>query len=164
LAPIAARAGMTKGAIYSNFAGKGELMMAAMGAKGLSLSPKEGPWGETVREGLYGIARDVAAMIRRAQDEARFAVEFQLYAMGDAELRAELAKSYAGVFAGSGEFFARFSDLKPGVDPRTVAVALQSVSMGLLVQSFITPDEITEAVVVATITALADGLTAAPEG
>jgi AcrR family transcriptional regulator len=160
---IAARAGMTKGAIYSNFAGKGELMMAAMGAKGLSLNPTE-PWGETVREGLYGIAREVAVMIRRARDEARFAVEFQLYAMGDAELRAELAKTYAGVFAGSGDFFARFSDLKPGVDPRTVAVALQSVSMGLLVQSFITPDEITEAVVVATITALADGLTVAPEG
>jgi AcrR family transcriptional regulator len=158
---IAAKAGMTKGAIYSNFAGKAELMMAAMAAKGLSLQPTE-PWGGTVREGLYGIARQVAAMIRRAQGDARFAVEFELHAIGDAELRADLAATYAANFGANAAFFARFDDLRPGVDPRSVAVALQSVSLGLLVQSFVTPDEITEDVVVATITALADGLTLPP--
>src|SRR5476649_2089987 len=36
---IAARAGMTRGAIYSNFAGRGELFLAAIGSKGLNLSP-----------------------------------------------------------------------------------------------------------------------------
>ena len=159
---IAAQAGMTKGAIYSNFAGKAELMMAAMGAKGLTLRPSAA-WGTSLREGLKGLAKDLAAMIRRAQGEARFAVEFQLYAMGDADLRADMAATYAHGFADSAVFFSAFKDLKPGIAPRQVAVALQALALGLTVQSFITPDEITDEVVLAALSALADGVTEAAE-
>ena len=42
---IATRAGMSRGAIYSNFAGRGELLLAAMGSKGLTLSPANTPGG-----------------------------------------------------------------------------------------------------------------------
>ena len=38
---IAERAGMTKGAIYSNFAGKAELLLAAMMARGLTVEAAE---------------------------------------------------------------------------------------------------------------------------
>ena len=158
---IAAKAGMTKGAIYSNFSGKAELMMAAMGSRGFSLSPTQA-WGTVLRDGLKGLASELAAMIRRAQGEAKFAIEFELYAMGDAELRAGMAATYASLFTESAAYFARFKDLKPGLAPRHLAVALQATALGLLVQSFITPDEITEEVVLATLTALADGVTAGP--
>jgi len=157
---IAAKAGMTKGAIYSNFTGKAELMLAAMGAKGLALGPRE-DHGGSLREAITGLAADLAAMIQRAQGDAKFAVEFHVYAMGDAEVRAGLAATYSGYFAASGAYFAKFEDLKPGVSPRHVAVALQATGLGLLVQSFMTPGEITEDVVLATLTALADGVTRA---
>ena len=157
---IAARAGMTKGAIYSNFTGKAELMMAAMSAKGLSLGPTEDV-AVSAREALMGLAQALSRMIRRAQGDAKFAVEFELYAIGDAELRAGLAANYSSVFAKNAAYFAGFKDLKPGVSPRHVAVALQSAALGLLVQSFITPDEITADLVLATLTALADGVTRA---
>jgi AcrR family transcriptional regulator len=159
---IAAKAGMTKGAIYSNFAGKAELMMAAMGARGLRLDAADHEGG-TLRERLTGLAKDLAAMIRRAQGEAKFAVEFQLYALGDAELRAGMAETYAAAFTQSADFFAAFEDLKPGVSGRHVAVALQALALGLTAQSFMTPDEITDDLVLAALTALADGLTRAAD-
>jgi AcrR family transcriptional regulator len=159
---IAARAGMTKGAIYSNFTGKAELMMAAMGARGLRLDPSDYQGG-TLRARLTGLAKDLAAMIRRAQGEAKFAVEFQLYALGDAELRAGMAETYASAFGQSADFFAAFEDLRPGVSPRHVAVALQALALGLTVQSFMTPDEITDDAVLAALTALADGVTRGPD-
>jgi AcrR family transcriptional regulator len=155
---IAAKAGMTKGAIYSNFTGKAELMMAAMGARGLRLDPSDYSGG-TLRAGLTGLAKDLAAMIRRARGDARFAVEFQLYAMGDPELRAGMAETYAAAFGQSADFFAAFEDLKPGVSGRHVAVALQSLALGLTAQSFVTPDEITDDLVLVALTALADGVT-----
>jgi AcrR family transcriptional regulator len=156
---IAARAGMTKGAIYSNFTGKAELMMAAMGARGLRLDPSDYRSG-TLRAGLISLASDMAAMIRRAQGEAKFAVEFQLYALGDAELRAGMAETFADAFGQSAEFFAGFADLRPGVSPRHVAVGLQCLAMGLTVQSFVTPGEITDDLVLTALTAFAEGVTA----
>jgi AcrR family transcriptional regulator len=158
---IAAKAGMTKGAIYSNFTGKAELLLAAMGSRGFVMSPSQA-WGTVLRDGLKALASELTAMIRRAQGEAKFAVEFELYAMTDAELRAGMAVTYASLFTESAAFFARFRDLRPGLAPRHVAVMLQATALGLLVQSFLTPDEITEEVVLAALTALADGVTAPP--
>src|SRR5580704_10973404 len=57
---IAARAGMTKGAIYSNFSGKAELLLAAMSAKGLTLA-SDRPAASTIGEELEAMAGDLAA-------------------------------------------------------------------------------------------------------
>jgi AcrR family transcriptional regulator len=154
---IAAKAGMTKGAIYSNFASKAELLLAAMGAKGLTLSSPR-PAGVSVREELSAMAGDLAATIRLATGEETFLAEFQLYALSDPETRKGLAAAYAESFTGTAEYLSKLRGAKPGVDPRRLAVALQAVAMGFLVQSFITPDEITDHVIVETLKALAEGL------
>src|ERR1700733_2897411 len=83
---IAAKAGMTKGAIYSNFSSKAELLLAAMSAKGLTLSSSR-PTELTVAEELDAMAGDLAATIRRARGEEAFLAEFQLHALTDPELR-----------------------------------------------------------------------------
>ncbi|WP_293380182.1 TetR/AcrR family transcriptional regulator [Phenylobacterium sp.] len=156
---IAARAGMTKGAIYSNFSGKGELLMAAIAAKGLTVSsdtPAEAP----LREQFAGMARGLADMLQRARGEAAFLAEFQVYALGDPELRRNLASVYAQSFDLSAEHMARAGGLKPGMAPRHVAVALQSVAIGFVVQSFLSPDDVTEEIVTETLAALAAGLIA----
>lgn len=155
---IAARAGMTKGAIYSNFQGKADLLLAAINAKGLTVSPTRPP-DATLREHLEAMAGELAQMLRRARKEAAFLTEFQLYALVDPELRRSLAATYADSFAGNAAYLASLPDLKPGVDPRRLAVGLQSLGLGFLIQSFMTPQDVTEEVILETMQALADGLT-----
>ena len=158
---IAAKAGMTKGAIYSNFASKAELLLAAMSAKGLTLASSRPP-AATVDEELRGMAADLAAMLRQAKGEAAFLAEFQLYALGDPELRRGIAETYAEGFSRTADYLAGLGGPTPRIPPRDLAVALQAVALGFMIQSFITPDEITEAVILETLTALADGLTRSP--
>jgi AcrR family transcriptional regulator len=154
---IAARAGMTKGAIYSNFSGKAELLLAAVSARGLTLASGR-PEAATIGEELNAMATDLAATLRRATGEASFLAEFQLYALRDPEIRKGVAATYSEGFTATAAYLARLKDVAPGMPPRHLAVALQAIAMGFVVQSFITPDEITDAVVLETLKALADGL------
>jgi len=157
---IAARAGMTKGAIYSNFVSKAELLLAAASARGLAMHPFD-PWAAaSFAEGLEVLAKELAATIRRAKGGAKFAAEFQVYALSDPELRVGLAAIYEQNFAAVAERLARYADLKPGVSARHLAVGLQSVGLGLMMQSFITPDDVTEAVILGTLKAFAEGVIA----
>jgi AcrR family transcriptional regulator len=154
---IAARAGMTKGAIYSNFSGKAELLLAAMGAKGLTLaSPR--PAAETVGEELTAMARDLVATLAHAKGQESFLAEFQIHALSDAELRKGLAAAYADSFTGTADYLSRLKDRTAAMTPRELAVALQSIALGFVIQSFITPDEVTGEVVTATLDAFAKGL------
>lgn len=155
---IAARAGMTKGAIYSNFASKAELLLAVASARGLSMRPID-PWAAASFEaGLEMLATELVATILRAKGGAKFAAEFQIYVLSDPELRAGLAATYEQNFAAVAERLARYGDLKPDVSPRELAVGLQSVCLGLMTQSFITPDTVTEAVILGTLKAFAEGV------
>jgi AcrR family transcriptional regulator len=153
---IATRAGMTKGAIYSNFGGKADLLLATMEAKGLTLGAGRPP-GRTAREELVATARDLAAALGRARDEAAFLAEFQAHALADPELRRSLGDLYARSFSATGAYLADLPGAPPGVCGRTMAVAMQAVALGFLAQSLLTPDDITEALIVETVTALADG-------
>jgi AcrR family transcriptional regulator len=155
---IATRAGMTKGAIYSNFSGKAELLLAAVGAKGLTIA-SDGARDRPLRAHLREFARDLAAITRRAQGEARFLAELQLYALTDPELRREASDLYTEAFAGNEAFLSQSAGLKAGLPPRHLAVALQSIALGFMMQSLITPDEVTQAVIVETLAALAEGVT-----
>jgi AcrR family transcriptional regulator len=154
---IAARAGMTKGAIYSNFSGKAELLLAAVSARGLTLAPTA-PLDGSMAEHLEAMSGALAAMIGRARGEAAFLAEFQLYALADPELRRGVAAFYADAFTQTAAYFAQRERNRLGMAPRNLAVALQSIALGFMVQSFITPEEVTDDVIRATLRALADGL------
>ena len=101
-----------------------------------------------------------AEMLARARSEAKFLAEFQLYALGDPEVGEALARVYAETFAGNAAFLACLPDLKPGVSPDRLAVTLQSLSIGFLVQSFLSPEAVTEAAIREAFEALADGVAA----
>ena len=155
---IAARAGMTKGAIYSNFTSKAELLLAMASARGLTLRRFD-PWAAaSFAEGLEALAKELAATIRRAKGGAKFAAGFQVYAMSDPELMGSLAATYELNFAAVAKRLARYADLKPDVSARQLAVGLQSVSLGLMMQSFVTPDDVSKAVILATLKAFAEGV------
>lgn len=158
---IAARAGMTKGAIYSNFGGKADLMLAAVAARGFSLpgpSDPTAPLAEQFRE----MGRQLVAMLDRTRGDAAFLTEFQLYAVGDPDLRRAMADLYSRSFDSSADYLAKASDLRGDLPSRDLAVALQSVVIGFVLQSFLSPDDVTEAVIVETLGALGDGVTARP--
>jgi AcrR family transcriptional regulator len=153
---IAARAGMTKGAIYSNFANKAELLMAAMADRGLTLTSERAP-AESLKEELRATAASLTASLRSAKREARLLSEFQLYALNNPELRAGLAAVYARAFDGTAAYLQRLIPDDHGVSPRHIAVALQALALGFMVQSLFTPDEIDEVVIRETFEALATG-------
>ncbi|HTX48188.1 MAG TPA: helix-turn-helix domain-containing protein [Caulobacteraceae bacterium] len=154
---VAFRAGMTKGAIYSNFAGKADLLLEAMRAQGLTLTPPEQP-PASLAEAVDALAQGLADMVGRARREGAFLAEFQLQALADPELRRGLGELYAANFGASAAALAALPDLGPGMTPREVAVTLQSVALGFLAQSFLTPDEVTPATIAAAFSALARGL------
>lgn len=159
LEEIAARAGMTKGAIYSNFRSKGDLLLDAMQVRGFSLGTSLPPEA-SLRARLDEMAEGIVHMVVRARDEARLLVEFQLYALGDADLREEIARMYAAVFAGGAAFFDGMDGVKPGVSPRHLAVTIQSMVLGLTMQSIMSPDDVTPEAIRAALDALADGVVA----
>jgi AcrR family transcriptional regulator len=156
---IAARAGMTKGAVYSNFRSKGELLLAAMQRGGFSLQTRLPP-DATLRERLDEMADELVALTVRARDEARFLFEFQLYALGDPDLQAEVAQMYAQSFSGGAAMFSQMDDVRPGLSPHHLAVAIQSMVLGLTMQSIMSPDEVTPAAIRAAMAGLADGVLA----
>ena len=69
-----------------------------------------------------------------------------------------MAAAYVDAFAKTADYLSGLTGGRPGMTPRNLAVALQAIALGFMVQSFITPDEITDAVVTETLRALADGL------
>lgn len=154
---IAARAGMTRGAIYSNFAGRGELLLAAMGSKGLTLSPAYTP-GAPLRVHLRAMADALVEALPRARGEAKFLAEFQLYALADPDLRNDLARGYAAAFGQMADHLVQHHRAELALPPRQLAVILQSLAMGLMCQYLLTPDEVTENVIIAAVEAMADGV------
>jgi AcrR family transcriptional regulator len=159
---IATRAGMTKGAIYSNFASKAELLLAAMMAKGLTVDAAP-PVGASLADHVRGMAEPLQATIRRAHGEEALVAQFQIHALADPELRAGLGEAYAAMFAKSGEYLAAMpgaGDL--ALPPDRLAVALQAIALGLTVQSFLTPAAVTDTLIRETLAAFAAGLERRP--
>src|SRR5262249_19694319 len=77
----------------------------------------------TLREHLAEMAGELCAMLVRARGEAAFLAEFQLYALGDPDVRASLAAIYAETFAGHARVLAGPPDLGRGGSPQRLGVA-----------------------------------------
>jgi len=161
LEEIAARAGMTKGAIYSNFSGKADLMGHAAERRTLRLTPEYAP-GTSLMGQMRALARTVLDALPRARGLERLNAEFQVYVLSEPELRERVAARHTAAFDQLAEAVAREygADLK--MTPREFTVAAQSLAIGLIYQHQITPREVTEAVVTAAFEALAAGAVGDP--
>jgi AcrR family transcriptional regulator len=153
---IARCAGMTKGAIYSNFKNKSELLIAVRASRSPLMRPRLEP-GAPLKRQMRIIAEALLASLPRMKAESRFIAEFHLHAQDEAEFRAALESQYTA-------FFDRAEDmlgLSPGalnVPARDLMVVIQSLSLGFVYQSFLSPREIAPRVVLAAFDALADGV------
>jgi AcrR family transcriptional regulator len=151
---VAARAGMTKGAIYGNFASKEDLVMEAF-SEGVRPPPPLAPGG-SLAEQFQVLAEDLIAQAPSARATATKLVAFQLYALTHEDMRMRVAKERAEIYRRL-EAWAR--RVLP-VDELPMSLAqfvrmLHALSNGLLVAYALAPDAISADVVRATFAALA---------
>ncbi|MBL8770373.1 MAG: TetR family transcriptional regulator [Phenylobacterium sp.] len=151
---IAARAGMTKGAIYSNFASRADLLVAARASKAITLI---GPADDEPAT-LATLADRLVEVIERARPEGRFLGEYLAHALADPELGARVAGDYERQFREAGEAMARAYGEEFGVPTAEIPVIVQSLALGFLYQSLLTPRAVTRETVLAAFEALGRGI------
>jgi AcrR family transcriptional regulator len=155
LEEVAARVGMTRGAIYGNFKNREELILAVVGTRWQPIAPAWQPGAPlSVQLRLLGEAVVTAAPARRAQ--AIGAISFQQYALTHEDLRERLVKANAAIYRLAAQALLQVvpaSELPMPAD-QFVRV-LHALTDGLLFLRFLTPELITDEVIIAAFEALA---------
>lgn len=155
---IAARAGMTKGAIYSNFGGKADLMFAAVSSNTRRIAPPFTPGG-SLKQHLHEFAEALAAELPGAAGRARLAHEFEIYVLSEPELRGRIAALYERAVAETAEQLRQAHSGTLNMGAKDLAWACQALGLGYVHQSLLTPGSITKTEVLAGFEALAQGAT-----
>jgi AcrR family transcriptional regulator len=161
LGDIAAAAGFTKGAIYSNFGGKPELFAATVAEQ---FASRVGQAIETASS-LSGNHRDdLARHLAELVLTDRWSLltnEFRIVAQHDAvaaEVYAELRQRYADDLAARLRAGAPALRLHPQVDYAATATLLLTVISGLAMEHAIAPETTTPEVIEAVMSQLVRGL------
>jgi AcrR family transcriptional regulator len=152
---IARRAGMTKGAIYSNYRDKAQLLMAVRDAKEPRVRLRFEA-GATLARQMELLADSVIEDLPRSAAAVRFVADYHRYAAADDDFHDALASQYARMFDRGAAFFAAYAD-ELVVSPREFAVMLQTLIIGIMQQSILTPVEISPQVIRNAFRALGEG-------
>jgi AcrR family transcriptional regulator len=159
LEAIARRAGMSRGAIYSNFEGREALLTEAIASQGMALDRDFGR-PLPLKAQLRRFADDLVAQFPAAAGGGHLLIDYQLYAMTQPELRARLAQMYGAMFARIAAQFETQYGAELGGRAHALALAVQALAMGLVWQFMLTPNEVTPYAVRAAFDALAEGMQA----
>lgn len=154
---IAQHAGMTKGAIYSNFTSKDELVLAVLDARQMTFTPDLSS-GASAEAQLQAMGRALVGRLEQIKADGRFIAELQFYAVQSPELGRRLAERYSQSFTEiTDQIVAHYGDALP-IPPRHLVIAVQCLGLGFIYQALMTPQEIDEVVVMTAFTALAKGV------
>ena len=137
---IARRAGMTKGAIYSNYRDKAGLLMAVRDAKEPRVRMRLEAGASLVRQ-MEIMAESVIEDLPRSAAAQQFVTNYHRYASADEDFHGALRAQYERMFDRGAAFFEAYTD-EMTVTPRGFAVMIQTLIIGLVQQSILTPDEI----------------------
>jgi AcrR family transcriptional regulator len=156
LEKIARRAQVTRGSIYSNFAGREELLLAAVAGQGMRLDRE---FSETLplKAQLRRFAENLLDQFPAGARGGGMIIEYQLYAMSQPQLRRRLAALYEDMLAKMTEALAAQYEGQLATSAHTLALAVQALAMGLVWQFMLTPDEVRRVDVIAAFDALASG-------
>jgi AcrR family transcriptional regulator len=156
LEAIASRAGMTRGAIYSNFASRAELLLAVVGSRGLVIDRDfSGPG--TLKEQLRRFAEGLIATLPDARGTQGWHAEFMVQIAADPALRAHIAGGFAGLFDQMAAQFRSHHGDSLVIDAYSLALAVQSLAMGFVYQAILSPEAVPARSVIEAFEALADG-------
>ncbi|MEI7932231.1 MAG: TetR/AcrR family transcriptional regulator [Alphaproteobacteria bacterium] len=151
---IAARAGMTKGAIYDNFASKEDLFVAVMSCNPGRLPIPENPQGST-SEKLAAMARAVTADTEADRLQNPLRAEFLLYTLSHPEMR-ETMHSWLqqGFSAEEHQARAAFAPGELPLSHEAFVVMMEAMIPGLMYLRSQSPDLVNEKVVAEIFAAL----------
>lgn len=155
LEDVARRAGMTRGAIYGNFKNREELLLAVVQTRWEPIAPPFRP-GASFKEQLSILARAVVTAMPQRRASALAALSFQVYALSNEEVRSQLVALNREVYRLSVEKLLEYvpADEIPLPADQLVRV-LHALTEGLTLLRFLTPELITDDVIVAAFEALA---------
>lgn len=144
---VAEAAGYSKGAVYSNFAGKADLFLALLDREIHRVEPE---WEEvfaadkTVEERVAG----VATMLGGTDcGQTMMHMEFLLHALREPEARGKLAERYREMRAGIAENLERHFQAMGGDPPiplDQLAWVMEAIELGLRIQACVDPDAVPE--------------------
>ena len=153
LEEVASRAGMTRGAIYGNFKHREELFLAVVRAKWKPVIPPLLP-GATFKDYMHGLGRAVAASAAERRPQAVGALSFMLYALTPEGMRARVRQLNKALYTTGADRLRQSFPQLPMAPDRLVRV-LHALTDGLTYLRFLTPELITDDVVIAAFDALA---------
>jgi AcrR family transcriptional regulator len=155
LEEIAARAGMTRGAVYGNFKNKEELFLALVATRWKPIRPAMKP-GASLKEQMRILGKTVAKEARARQSQAVAATAFQLYALTHKAMQQRMTKQNAIIYRRMARELIRFVPAKKlPMPPGQFVRVLDALISGLLATYFQTPELITEDVFVSAFEVLA---------
>ena len=163
LEQVAARAGMTRGAIYGNFRDREALFLAVAERHWAPVAPPitpHAPFAQQMRE----LASAVVATLPSRTARAAGAASFQVFALTNKKLRARLAKANAEIYrqaAARVRQTARLDELP--TEPLALVKILHALTDGLTFLHALTPDLIDEKVIIAAFEAIARGKATSPQ-
>src|SRR5262249_17677209 len=147
--------GMTRGAIYGNFASKEELLLAFVESQWKPPTPRLRK-GAPLRENLRAIAESTIRSADERRAMAVGALSFQIYVLTHEEMRKQMAAGSAQIYRGIETALRDYieeADL-PMPLPRFIRV-LHALSDGLMFSRFMEPEQFTDDVIYAAFDALA---------
>jgi AcrR family transcriptional regulator len=155
LEEVARRAGMTRGAIYNNFTDKEDLFMAVSETRWQPIAPPFKP-GASLKEQMTILGKAVAAAAAKRRAIAVGALSFQLYALTHEEMRARLVETNQEIYGWAAAQLLQFipADKLP-LPPGEFVRVIHALTDGLLALRFLTPELISDEIIVAAFEALA---------
>jgi AcrR family transcriptional regulator len=137
---IAGKAGYTRGAVYSSFAGKDEIFVALIEAR--FERQLESAWESLSaslpdEDRLSALGRWMAAQFAASRDWSSAEIEFAAHAATKPELRARLADMQRAGRRDLASFLAQQCELAgvtPPFDPEVLALVITSLARGLMVE------------------------------
>ena len=153
---IARRAGMTRGAIYSNFPSRSDLLLAMAGVRGLKIDRDFSRPG-SLKEQLRWFAEGLVETLPDARGTQRWHAEFMVHIAADPALRNHIAVGFAGLFDQmAAQLRAQHGDTLT-IDAHSLALAVQSLAMGFVYQCILSPEAVPTRAVLEAFDALAEG-------
>jgi AcrR family transcriptional regulator len=156
---VAARVGMTKGAVYSSFRSKAQLLWEAARGAQTFVNPDARP-GAPLGEQARAFARALKSVTPHFEAMRPFHNALQLYSATDPELQALQLAAQERLFAAIDRYLEAEFGSRLAIPTRHASLALQALVRGFLHQATATPDAVTEDVVAEAFEALLLGATA----
>jgi AcrR family transcriptional regulator len=155
LEEVAARAGMTRGAIYGNFKHREDLFLAVVRAYWKPVIPPLLPQ-TTFKEYMRALGKAVAAATPERKAQGVGALSFMLYALTHQEIRSRVHQLNSDLYKASAERMRKsFEPRDLPMSPEHLAPVIHALTDGLTFLRLLTPELITDGVITDAFDALA---------